>query len=60
MSILYITYIYICAYNFIMNKSKVLFLILLFSVHYSPTNECLPGDSSDQESFIEVQDEVEN
>ena len=72
--ILYIIYIYIYIYiyihihinthtnvhiaNFIMNKRKVPSLIVPFSVHYSPTNESLPDNSSDQESFMEVQEEV--
>ena len=53
-------YLYKCAYNIIMNKSKALSLIVAFSVHYSPTNECLPKNSSHEESFLEVQDDVEN
>ena len=43
-----------------MNKRKAVSLIVQISVHYSPTNECLPENSSHEESFLEVQDDVEN
>ena len=43
-----------------MNKHKAVSLIVPFSVHYSPANECLPENSSHEESFLEVQNDVEN
>ena len=43
---------YVCITSLIKN--------FLFSVCSSPSNEGLPDSSSRQESFIEVQDEVED
>ena len=50
---------YVCINIAIMNKCKIS-TFFKFSVQYSPPNECLPDNSVHQESFVEVQDEVED
>ena len=45
---------------YVCTNSTIIALTFLFSIHYSPSNECLPDDSSHQESFTEVQDKIED